>query len=157
MLLIKQAYLVKKQKNASLDLQSLSALHTVKKEICEWYSNSSKKIQTQTRRNEFHESEPTRIYHHELHRQSIKRSSILKLETPDGVIEGHVKCAEYLESTVRNLLGFPAELDNKSQEELLSEVSKVITEEDNAMFEKPPTKWEVFSALSASNLSAAAG
>ena len=102
--------------------------------------NTSKKIQTQTRRKEIQSSEQTRIYHHELHRKSVKRKAILKLDTEEGMKEGHSECSTFLENQVRQLLEVPADLSLNSQEILLSEVSQSITEKDNKMFEALPTK-----------------
>ena len=93
-----------------------------------------------------------------MHKQAIKRKAILKLDTDEeGLIEGHVSCAQYLESKARELLESPAELDPQSQQILLSEITPSITDDDNKMMEALPTKDEIFQALSASNLSAAAG
>ena len=45
----------------------------------------------------------------------MKKSSILKLETEEGVIEGHDSCAKYLEDIVGDLLLEPAKLDKNAQ------------------------------------------
>ena len=156
MLLIKQAYLVKKLLSSPCP-SLLTDLHTVQFDIRAWYSLQSKKIQDQSRQEEFQCSENTRIYHHELHKKFVKRSSILRLDTEEGVLEGHDKCSTYLENKVRELLGVPAQLDPTAQETLLSLVSKVFTEEDNAMLETHPSKDEVASTLHLSNLKASAG
>ena len=88
----------------------------------------------------------------------MKKSMILKLDTEEeGLLEGQEACAGYLEKKVKELLDQPASLDVHSQDELLNEVTEVITNEDNAMLEKMPTKEEVEATLSSSNLSAAAG
>ena len=77
------------------------------------------KVKHQTRASEYQYGEKVRIYHHELHRKMIKRSSILKLETPSGILEGHSACAAYLEQTVESLLLHPAQLDQGAQQALL--------------------------------------
>ena len=156
MLFIRQAYFVKKlQKNNCVTLHT--GLNLTKSLICDWYEEESKKIQIQSRREEFAPSEVTRIYHHELHQQYIRRSSIVKLETEDGLLEGHNKCSEYLHKSVRQLLCCPAVLDGTSQNELLSLVSPVFSSDDNDMLETMPSKKEVLHALSSSNLNASAG
>ena len=94
-------------------------LTAVQTQICGWYENQSKKIQIQSRIDEFIPSENTRIYHHEIHRKSISRSSIIKLETEFGLLEGHENCASYLESKLHELLDHPADLDASAQDKLL--------------------------------------
>ena len=114
-------------------------------------------IQIQSRKREFSTTECTRIYHHELHKQFIKRSSILKLDTDEGLLEGHNKCSTYLHKKVQELLAHPAELDTCAQNSLLSLVSPVFNTEDNAMLEALPTKSEIKSALLSCNLDASSG
>ena len=53
------------------------------------------------------------------------------------IIEGHEKCAKHLDDEVRALLGSPAKLDRRAQGDLLAEVERVFTDEDNAMLELP--------------------
>ena len=117
----------------------------------------SEKIKYQSLTNEHHQEEAVRIYHHELHRKRVRKSSILRLETPSGTLAGHTACAEYLEKTVEDLLLHPVDLDLVAQDLLLAEVSPVFTEEDNNKFMKEPTKIEVYNTLTASNLHAAPG
>ena len=157
MLLIKQAYMIRKLKNSPPDLSQLRILHSIQRTIQEWYANRSKKVQKQTRKDEFQSSEKTRIYHHELHQKSIKRKSILKLNTDEGLLEGHNECSSFLEKTLRELLESPAELDSPSQEIVLAQVTPTISEADNKTLEEPTTLSEVYSILSSSNISAAAG
>ena len=125
--------------------------------IQNWYIEQRKKIQDQSRKNEFLPSEVTRIYHHDLHRQSIKRSAILELNTEKGLLQGHDECSSYLESTVRDLVGSESELNCEAQYFLLGHVTKVFRVEDNAMLEAEPTKNELYETLRLSNLNAAAG
>ena len=128
------------------------------KEITCWYQECSKKVQIQSRRKEFQSSEQTRIYHNDIHKKTIKRKAILKLETEDeGLLEGHDDCSQYLQNKVQKLLENPAILDAYAQETLFSEVSIAITEDDNKMMETLPTKDELFKSISTSNLQAAAG
>ena len=119
--------------------------------ICNWYKTQSEKIQIQSRKDEFQSSESTRIYHHELHRNFLKRGVILKLETNTGVIEGHEACAQYLERKVQDLLGQPALLDNEAQETLLNLVTPVFSTKDNTMLEALPTKSELLKILLSSS------
>lgn len=157
MLLIQQAYLVKKLCSGTNSLSILTDLSCVQASIREWYQKQSKKIQHQSRKDEFQTSENTRIYHHEIHQKKISKSSILKLDTEKGLIEGHDKCAAYLEQVVRELLSFPADLDPTAQDTLLAEVAEVFTEADNSMLKTLPSKEEIFNNLKNSNLKASAG
>ena len=159
LLLIKQAYYVKKLRSnqEAQNLSILTELKMTQAKICAWYKTQSEKIQTQSRKDEFQSSEATRIYHHELHRQFVKRGLILKLETSMGVLEGHEACAKYLESKVQDLVGQPAMLDVDAQDTLLSLVTPVFSANDNIMLEALPTKAELHKTLVSSNLKAAAG
>ena len=103
------------------------------------------------------QSEKVRIYHHELHHNHIRKSSILKLQNGDELLEGHSACANLLEKAVGDLLLHPIELDHAAQICLLNEVEEVFTETDNIMLCKPVTKQEVKETIDASNLNAAPG
>ena len=75
-----------------------------------------------SRSNDVNLNEKVRIYHHGQHLQFRKRSSILKLQTPQGIVEGHSECAKALESNVSDHLSNPALLDPLAQDILLNEV-----------------------------------
>ena len=102
-------------------------------------------------------SEKVRIFHHDLHKKHIKRSSIIKLQTDSGLLEGHSECAEFLESQVGDLLLQLHPADQDAVDAMLDEVEVVFTEEDNAAFLKLPQKEEVKKVLGKSNLYAAPG
>ena len=158
LLLIKQAYLVKKlNSNSGRLLQVYLDLKSVQLKVNEWYMNQSKKIQEQCRKDEFAPDEATRIYHHSLHRKSIKQRSILSLETEEGLIEGHDSCSSYLEGKVKELIGSSAALDITAQQTLLNITEKVYNDEDNLMLEATPSKDELFKTLKLSNINASAG
>ena len=158
LLLIRQAYLVKKlEQSYTRNIQVYTDLKQVQKKVNDWYSRESKKIQDQCRKDEFLSAETTRIYHHNLHRKNIKQCSILSLDTEEGYIEGHKKCSEYLERKVRDLIGRPAVLDLHSQQTPLDITPKVYTDDDNYMLEKLPSKQELYTTLTLSNLNASAG
>ena len=114
-------------------------------------------MKQQYRVDEITQSEKVRIYHHELHQKHIRKSSILKLQTKDTLLEGHSACATFLENAVAELLLHPAELDQAAQACLLKEVDPVFSEADNVLLCAPPTKQDVKEVLSASNLHAAPG
>ena len=152
---IRQAYLTSKlQKGELFRLPELNLVHL---QINDYYQKECQKIQLQARAFEFQSNENTTIYHHELHKNKIKKCSILKLQTENGIIEGHTDCARFLEKTVEDLLLHPEKLDTLSQEILLNEVEPVFTEEDNMMFTTPPTKNDVWKTICESNLNAAPG
>ena len=58
-------------------------------------------------------SEKVRINHHRIHQ---KISSITKLETHAGIVEGYNDCAAALEANISNHLVNPAKLDSKAQQ-----------------------------------------
>ena len=111
--------------------------------IEDWFSSEVEKVKHQSRIDDVQQSEKVRIFHHEIHQQNIKRSSILMLRTKDGLLEGHNACSEFLHNTAADLLLHPAVLDQVAQGILLNEVEKVFTEKDNAMLTSRPTKEEV--------------
>ena len=122
-----------------------------------WYQKESEKVQHQSRVDEFQMNEKTTLYHHELLKKVIKKTSILKLQTENGLLEGHSHCAKYLEKTVEDLLLHPAALDQVAKDILLKEVQVVFTENDNKKFLTKPKKETVLKVLSTSTLLAFPG
>ena len=133
----------------------LGQLRTVQQEINEWYENESQKILIQSRLDDIQESEKVRIFHHEQHQKRIKRSAILRLKPGNELLEGHSKCAEYLENQVAELLSYDAVLDPVAQDALLSEVVPVFSPSDNTFLEKLPSLRDLKETLDNSNLDAA--
>ena len=111
----------------------------------------------QSKSDDVSRSEKVRIYHHDLHKKNMKRSSILKLQTEHGLLEGPDECACYLEDQVADLLLHPAPLHQAARDILLAEVEKVFTDSDNDTFAKIPDDKEIKKVLDASNLLAAPG
>ena len=155
LLLLKQSYFTRKVQNGQL--QRLGDLKIVQSDIEKWYDKQSEKILLQSRNNEIQVGEKVCIFHHNLHKKSIKKSSILKLQTLEGEILGHDACAQYLENSVAKLLLNPVNLDTESQHILLKEVKSVFTESDNNMLLTTPSKGEIKQVLSETNLHAAPG
>ena len=109
LLLIRQAYLTRKlQQGLTNKLGELKEVHLLMEA---WYQKESEKVKYQSRLDEFQQNEKTTLYHHELLKKTIKKSSILRLQTDNGIIEGHEACDKFLEKTVEDLLLHPAELD----------------------------------------------
>ena len=155
LLLLRQRYLkIKLQQGQHTCLGELKLVHLL---IERYYTQESEKVQHQSRVKEFQESERSTIYHHEIHKKIVKKTSILKLQTKNGIIEGHAACASFLEQTVEDLLLNHAELDLQAQQTLLAEVLPVFTQEDNLKMLTPPTDDDVLETVSASNLHAAPG
>ena len=135
LLLLRQAYLVKKIQHSQQQQwgERLTELLHIQLLIQQWYRQAAEKIQHQARVEEFQVSEKTRIYHHEIHQKNIRKSSILKLQSESGLLEGHGPCSEYLEQLVGDLLLTPAQLDISAQDVLLNELETVVTAEENDM------------------------
>ena len=150
-----QAYLARKLQCG--DLGKYADLRCVQVEIESWYQKESEKILLQSRSDEVGMNEKVRIYHHDLHKKHLKRSSILKLQTETGLVEGHEECSNYLENQVADLLLHPALVDQAARGVLLGEVEEVFTAKDNQMFLSIPSLSDVKEILSASNLLAAPG
>ena len=155
LLLLRQVYLVRKIQQGHTD--RLGELRTVHLLMEKWYIKESEKVQHQSRVREYQDNEKTSIYHHEIHKKTIKKSSILKLLTPNGLIEGHQACSSFLENTVQDLLLHPAQLDHAAQQALLAQVEPVFTNEDNKKFLTKPTSDTVYKTVCRSNLHAAPG
>ena len=155
LLLVRQAYLTSKVQHGHLSkLTDLKHVHLL---IEQWYDEECSKIALQSRTDDIQQSEKIRIYHHEIHQKLIKKSAILKLDTDNGLIEGHEACAGFLENSVADLLLHPAHLDQAAQQVLLDEVVPVFTDADNQMLCTLPDKEEVKEILWNSNLHAAPG
>ena len=77
LLRLRQVYLNRKlTQGENLRLSELKAVHT---SIQNWYEKESSKIKFHSQASEYQHGEKTGIYHHELHKKRMKRSSILKL------------------------------------------------------------------------------
>ena len=154
-LLLKQSFFTKELQAGNLF--RLVQLKQVQGEIQEWYECESRKIVLQSRVDDVQQSEKVRIFHHEQHIKHCRKSSILKLDTEEGVLVGHEACADFLMKQVIKLLGEPAILDSDAQKTLLAEVTPVFTEKDNEDLKAVPVKDEVKEVLFNSNLNAAPG
>ena len=155
LLLVRQAYLNKKVKLGNTEmLVELANVHSL---IQGWYAKQCEKVKIQSRKAEFQESEKVTIYHHEIHKKLIRKSAILKLQTPGGVIEGHDQCATFLENEVKSLLLTDAGLDPTAQNVLLDDIEPCFTEADNVILRAPPTLQSVKDTINSSNLHSAPG
>ena len=155
LLLLQQAYLAKKLQAG--DSSKYGRLRSIQNEIEQWYQKESEKILIQARTDEVTSNERVRIYHHALHKTSIKRSSILKLDTEHGILEGHAQCSAYLEDQVSHLLLSHHVIDPAARDIMLAEVDKVFKEQDNKALLSMPTLDEVKQVVSAANHRAAPG
>ena len=120
LLKIRQAFLTEKVSNNLTT--HLTELNVTNLKISEWYEEESKAINLMARTQDTTMNEKVRIYHHGLHAQFRKRSSITMLETETGIKKGHDECAKALEDNVAKHLLNPANLDPAAQALLLSEV-----------------------------------
>ena len=67
---------IKLQQGQQTSLGELNLVHLL---IERYYTQESEKVQHQSRVKEFQESERSAIYHHEIHKKIVKKTSILKL------------------------------------------------------------------------------
>ena len=70
------------------DWEAMKELKLVQQEITEFYEKESSKIMTEAKTYDLESSEKTRIYHHTLLKNRIKKSQISKLSTENGMITG---------------------------------------------------------------------
>ena len=108
LLLLQQSYLVRKLQSGQW--QKLGELKSIELQIEKWYATDFEKVKLQARAEEIENAESVRIYHHELHKKHLKRTSILKLDAGDAIIEGHTEYANFLANSVAELLLNPAQL-----------------------------------------------
>ena len=155
LLQIRQSYLVKKLQLGCFN--KLAELHVVQSQIIQWHKEACEKVKIQAKCDELNSAENVRIYHHEQHKRQIQRKSILKLQSNDGLLEGHYACAEFLEKQVGQLLLEPAQLNCQAQQQLLNEIKPMFTAQDNLMITKLPSKSDVKKSIDTSNLHAAPG
>ena len=106
-------------------LDRLGELQSVHQQNQISYQKACEKIKDQSQASEFQLNEKVTIYHHEVHKKIIRKSSILILETPQGEIKGHELCADFLENEVKSLLLVDAGLDTAAQDKLLEEVEPI--------------------------------
>ena len=132
-------------------LDHLPELVRVKRQVNDWFEENSKKVIEHGRIRDALDSEKTRIYHHELLFKTVERDKIIKLQLEDKVLEGHGKCADHLNKEVRILLGNPAKLNGKAQEELLTGIKVCFTEEDNIMLDSAISNAEIRQSLTKAN------
>ena len=99
--MIHQAYLDRKVQLGAIN--RLPELLHVKALISEWLAQECENIKIQSRIEEVETPDLVHIYHHELHKEKIKRSIILKLQTKNGLLEGHFKVSPYLEELVKTV------------------------------------------------------
>ena len=138
MLKLKQAFFTSQvQGNIK---NSLTKLSVINGKIANWYKSESEKISLMSRSEDLGLNEKVRIFHHSQHQQFRKRSYILKLSTPQGVVTGHDACALALESNVADHLFNQADLLPAAQEILLKEIDQSFSEDDNAKLKAIPTK-----------------
>ena len=155
LLLVRQAYLNKKVRLGMISkLRELRSVHSL---IQRWYERECEKVKNESRATEYQDSEKVTIYHHEIHKKQVRKSAILKLQTPDGILEGHSKCSQYLEKEVKNLLLTDAGLDSSAQAVLLDEIMPCFSEAHNEKLRSPPTLETVKKTVESSNLHAAPG
>ena len=155
LLFLRQSYHARRLHSG--ELNALTDLLSVQKEIEEWYETECSKVILQSRSDECASSEKVRIYHHELHRKKTKRSSILPWMTEEGLLEGHSECSYFLERQVEDLLLTKHPVDQDARDTLLSEVDSVFSVKDHELLCAPPTNTELKLVLSNSHLLAAPG
>jgi hypothetical protein len=139
------------------DSSVMSDLREVQILIENWFAEDCEKVKIQAKLDDIQVSEKVRIHHHEIHQKKIKQSAILKLQTDQGLLEGHSACSSYLHQTVSDLLEHPAVLDSEAQATLLSELQVVFTDADNTMLTAVPDKEEVWMSVKTSNVDSSPG
>ena len=154
-LMLAQTYLSTKVSKGNLTM--LPKLKEIQIKINAWFDDEAEKVKLHSKLNDIQESEKVRIFHHEKLYKTQKKCSILKLQTPEGIISGHQACANFLNNESQALLGLEAILDQSAQDTLLEAVQPVFTEQDNKMLEAEISDEEIKSSLQNSNIHASPG
>ena len=141
MLKLKQAYFTTQVQGNIIN--SLTKLLVINGRIAGWYKSESEKISLMSRSEDLALNTKVCISHHSQHQLFRKRSSILKLRTPQGVVSDHDVCAVALESNVANNLLNHADILPQAQEILLKNIKQSFTEDDNDNLTKIPTNLEI--------------
>ena len=150
-----QAYYSKKVLQGNKE--ALGSLKEIQLKIVNWFEEEAEKVKRFAQLEDIEKSEKVRLYHHELHKRVVNKSTIVKLRTPEKDLIGHKECAEYLAEEVRNLWEKEIHLNDEAQEELLQDVEKVFTEEDNKLLEAPISNQEIRESLERCNFKASPG
>ena len=106
---------------------------------------------------EIEESEYTNLFHHEIHKKKITKSTILEIEHNGKTYCGHKDVSKAITESVAELLENKFFHSEEAQKDLLKEVKPVFTSLDNDMLTQLPDKEEVLSVLKESNLHSAPG
>merc|ERR1712240_411073 len=109
-------------------------LKLVNSEIKEWFEEEAKATILLVNAREVEENETLNLYQHDLHKKKIKRAAISSLTTPEGLIYGHKKCADFITKEVSDLLENEFEYDTRSQISLLNADFKILTGIENKRF-----------------------
>ena len=132
-------------------------LAKVNARVKKWYEEREEEKNLLNKQFDLEHGESQRLYHHDLVKKHEKKRRILRLDTPDGPIQGHQEVAKYLEKTVEELFLSPLSEDVTAEQALLNEVQPCFTEADNQMLESTPSPEEVRRVLRKANLNAAPG
>ena len=117
MMQITQAFLTNQVSTAAHALTKLSIINL---RIAAWYENKSQRIALLSRSEDINNDGKVRIYHPSLHATFMRKSIIIRLETEEGIINGHEACAEALEKNVADYLLPEAPLNRAAQDLLLT-------------------------------------
>ena len=153
--MLAQTHLSRRVSEGHLNL--FGKLKAIQMQINTWFDNEAEKVKLHARFQDIQDSEKVRIYHHEILYRTINKSTIQKLKTPNGIIQGHDKCAAFLNEESKALLETEVELDDAAQNLLLASVPPAFDEKDNAMLEAEITDEEIKASLNSSNKNASPG
>jgi len=155
LLMLQQSFLTSKLQAG--EYGKLDLLPQTQVQIENWFATEVDKVKLQSRVDDIQLSEKIRIFHHELHKKHRSASSITKLKVGNQILAGHEACSNYLQLTVAEILGNPANLDAESQKVLLDELEVKFTAQNNEMLNAIPTKSDIKAAVFSSNSDAAPG
>ena len=136
-LYLKQTYFLKKIQEGNIEAKT--NLNLTNLEIKQWFTKEAESTILLINAQEIEENETLNLYHHDVHNKKLKISAIISLETPNGPINGHEKCADFISNLLKNEFQF----NTSSQKILLNEVDTVFTEEENTYLMKILSKSEI--------------
>ena len=126
MLYLKQKYFLNKIEEGNPEYRT--NINLINMEIKQWFIEEAETAILLINAKEIEENETINLYQHDLHKKKIQRAAITTLSTPEGTINGHKKCSEFITKEVADLLENEFKFDERSQKMLLNELAPVFTE-----------------------------
>ena len=138
MLYLKQKYFLNKIDEDNNEFHT--SLNLINLEIKQWFVREAETSIILINAQEIEENETLNLYHHDLNKKKVHRAAITSLDTPEGPINSHKKCSDFITKNVADLLENEFDFDERSQKILLNEIDPVFMEKRQLPTTKNPIK-----------------